>query len=154
MVSPQTVGSATAPSTSDMTMAPMQDTMNGVVDVESSPPPQRIMESTAVHFAGPTSYTSSGDQLYSKFISSVCGIGEVLGDTVCGESIKCFFVKKECVCGLGGESGCPKGSSVCECYPPTADCGMSTKCFCCKYSIVAPWVEGKPWVVLCKKEIA
>lgn len=146
MSMPQVVGAAAKP--------PSQEAMGQEVDIEMSPPPQRVMQSAAAHCAGPEQYTQESDQLYSKCICYKCGIGEVLGNTVVGQNCKCFCISNECICGLGGPSGCPKANEVCEMYPPTADCGAQMKCFCCKYGVVAPWVEGKPWLICCKKQIA
>jgi len=140
--------------TNDMFKPPAQDTMVDVMDNEMAPPPQRVMESPGVHLAGPAKYVSDGDQAYSKCICYVCGIGEALGAIVCGDNCKCFCVSVEAVCGLGGEKGCPKGNAVCEMYPPTGDCGVQVKCCCLKYGVIAPWVEGKPWIVCCKKTVA
>lgn len=147
MSTPQIVGTGAS-------KPPQQDMMLGVEDIEMSPPPQRVMQSDAVHFAGPEQYTQDSDQLYSKCICYKCGLGEALGNTVIGQNCKCFCISDEAICGLGGQSGCPKGTATCEMYPPTADCGAQVKCFCCKYGVVAPWVEGKPWVVCCKNTIA
>lgn len=129
------------------------------VDAEMSMPPQKVMQSEAEHLACPEKYTTATfgvkeeDQLYSKCICYKCGLGEVLGDIVCGgnEFFICFA--EEGTCGLGGEGGCPKGSATCEMFSPVFDCGANSKCLCLKYGCVAPWKEGAPWLVCCKKTI-
>ena len=76
------VGAAAA----DLSKPPSQDMMVGAEDIEMSPPAQRVMQCEAEHFAGPEQYTQDSDQLASKCICWKCGIGEVLGNTVCGQN--------------------------------------------------------------------
>merc|ERR1712065_70585 len=107
-----------------------------------APKPARVLAEEVMHSAVPTGgdkvKCSASDQLYSKLICCACGIGEVLGDVVCGEFGECLCVRCDGAVGLGGEGGCPAGGGTCEMFKPKVACGIYEKCLCLKVGFVNP----------------
>mmetsp|Transcript_79002 Transcript_79002/g.176711 ORF Transcript_79002/g.176711 Transcript_79002/m.176711 type:complete len:158 (-) Transcript_79002:79-552(-) len=129
------------------------------VDVELPAPQQHRMESEGVHLAyvpsnaGAPTNPTSGDECYSKLVCLTCGIGEVLGNTICGEHVQCCCIECMEACGLGGKGGCIEMMSACGLFMPALEFGWSWKILCCKVGLVNPLKE-KPLVVFNKKTIA
>mmetsp|Transcript_57608 Transcript_57608/g.129905 ORF Transcript_57608/g.129905 Transcript_57608/m.129905 type:complete len:151 (-) Transcript_57608:89-541(-) len=127
-------------------------------DVELSAPAQRRMEEAPVHAAwwspinaGNPSQPTTSDSLYTKVICVTCGIGELLGKMVIGETHTCFCIKGQALLGLGGPDGCPAAESGCDMYKPTGECHGSVKLLCIKAAVDCP---EKPWLVCNGKTIA
>ena len=149
-----------------MEAAPQQQTIGSAqveaeatqldLDMELPAPTQHVMQTEAEHGAPVNSKSShasvpkDSDKLYTKIICCDCGIGEVLGDVVCGEHMMFFCMEGQGVCGLGGKGGCLKGVSDCELMKPEANCGFFEKFFCLKCGCVFP---EKPFLVVVQKTI-
>mmetsp|Transcript_21164 Transcript_21164/g.48585 ORF Transcript_21164/g.48585 Transcript_21164/m.48585 type:complete len:141 (-) Transcript_21164:100-522(-) len=122
-------------------------------DVEAIAAPKQTMMAEPMHTMGMINSDSShasapkeGDQLYSKCLCYNCGIGEVLGEVICGAHDMFFCYEAQSDCGLGGKGGCLKGLSSCELFMPEARCGMFEKFFCIKCGCVSPL--DKPFLVI------
>uniref|UniRef100_A0A7S2TDM0 Uncharacterized protein n=1 Tax=Prorocentrum micans TaxID=2945 RepID=A0A7S2TDM0_PROMC len=139
--------------------APQQERI-GLADQELAAPPQVQLMEEATHKAAAgidstcshKSVPTSSDQLYSKLLCWNCGIGEVLGEVVCGEKFMLFCCEGQEDCGLGGKDGCIKCLGSCEGFMPAGRCGCFCKFFPIKCGLVNPL--EKPFLVVNKKTIA
>merc|ERR1712032_450604 len=129
------------------------------LDVEAPPPSQHLMAKEGKHSGLFDSFTagssplnhcapSTGDTAYSKCICTNCGIGEFLGDVICGNNGTCFCITCQAKCGL--KDSCPDAGSSCNMMSPKCELDTFYKCFCCKVGLSLP---AKPFLVCVGKEL-
>merc|ERR1740130_1304450 len=69
----------------------------------------------------------TGDEkLFTKCICESCGIGEVLGEVICGTSSEFFCIQCQSFCGLQSENSCPHQGSLCKMFAPKGACGINS----------------------------
>mmetsp|Transcript_34094 Transcript_34094/g.79216 ORF Transcript_34094/g.79216 Transcript_34094/m.79216 type:complete len:143 (-) Transcript_34094:242-670(-) len=142
-----------------MNMEPNTVGVSSEVDVELPPPAQLQMEPAAGHAAfipndaGKPTQPNSSDALYSKLVCLTCGVGELLGEVICGEHVECCCIQCMEALGLGGKDNCLENMTACGLEMPALEFGASCKCLFCKVGCVNPLKE-KPFVVINKKNIA
>lgn len=110
-------------------------------------PPMRLLGGASG--GGSSMMPASGDKLFSKLVCVSCGLGEVMGEAICGEDVQCFCIKQLSQCGIKGN--CLAWTANGELYQPEPTCASSAKFFCLKQGVMMP---DKPWVVCCEKTMA
>mmetsp|Transcript_3346 Transcript_3346/g.5136 ORF Transcript_3346/g.5136 Transcript_3346/m.5136 type:complete len:129 (-) Transcript_3346:77-463(-) len=105
-------------------------------DDQAVPPQQQTFEEAPVHTAPnpETAGDKANPKLGDKYLKIAClsfGLGEVLGEMVCGGMQECFCFRNVSACGLNGEN-CPSSLSSCEGRMPNAKFAEYQKLFCLK----------------------
>jgi len=151
----QTIGMSSTPAKQTIGMS-SEATMD--VDLELPPRQHLEMMSSPQHEAlwgsNPTNHESvptTSDTLYTKVLCWTCGLGEVLGNVICGSHDIFFCIDCQSDCGLGGKDGCLKCLERCELWKPEAKCCCFCKCFPIKCGLVNPL--EKPFIVCNNKTV-